>query len=435
MAENSPGLVEIKPSGRGESRRGFLKNAARGIAAGSLGALVNPKDSKPEQDVFLKRGYQLVFESGVHAFRPEQHEEVRRRFEAGDLSAHLWPPQVAERMGKYKPDLIALDSLPYAYELPNARWWQWLPGSPMEMTGRNQALLLAGDPLYHTNLEHIGKEEGFGKEVRKKELEELYRLIILSITEGLGSLIVGSALTGVALRETHKIRKDRGEQDSRAKELLSRREFLQRSTGIVGGALLLATLGRAAPVLQSYLTDPQFTDLLNTITELTRPIIARSDWWLDGRTAFTIAKTRDAMKKLNLPYGSKASLVFGYPHAYEANPLLRDKAYRTEVMRKFAQHLINTVIEVNRRIPVWNFTEKEKPHAEDIIRNEVLDFLSWDMVYEVSEPHLEPGGDPKKAVLAAIKEYPGSLEDQFESDEVKEALAPLRSSYKKGADR
>jgi hypothetical protein len=259
----------------------------------------------------------------------------------------------------------------------------------------------------------------WGHEARKTELNELYRLVQLSLLEGFGSLGVGAAAVGAGLYQHHRQAIEKLVDPDNA-DSISRRDFLKKSSLLVGGGLLAVTAGRAAPLIQSFMTESQYTDMLNYITEITRPIVARSDWWLDGRTAFTIAKTRDAMRKLKLPEGSTASLVFGYPHAYEASPLMRDESYRAEVMRKFAVKMIDCLIKANERFPIRDWSEEEKPKLNQMLRDDVLAFLCGGAVETVSEPKLVPGKTPQQAAVDAFTDR-----RYFISEEVRRAFKPL----------
>lgn len=82
--------------------------------------------------------YQIHFEPGIHVFpladkvlKHPTPEELLGRFDAGDLTAHAWNPQVAKRMRQYTPLAIGLDSISGSNVIPadDPRFWLWLPGS------------------------------------------------------------------------------------------------------------------------------------------------------------------------------------------------------------------------------------------------------------------------------------------------------------------
>jgi len=114
--------------------------------------------------------YSIHFEPGVHPFPLTDmlfglptSKEIRDRFKAGDLTAHAWNSQVAERMRTYKPLVLGLDSVSGSF------WgrklsWPWLPGSPKEMGGRESIYVVGGNVLHQDFLfSEEGNKIGWGK--------------------------------------------------------------------------------------------------------------------------------------------------------------------------------------------------------------------------------------------------------------------------------
>lgn len=426
----------LTPGRKTVSRRSIV-----GMIAGA--GLLAASDTRPSQSPGTD--HDITFESGVHAFQfgpysllgvdigqqDYLYKEVDKRFKEGDLSAHLWPKEVTQRLRQYQPHLVSLDSLSLM-DSPTQHWWKWLPGSPREMTGRDSVLILAGDPLYATSWYDVGTDQKlFSKEVRKSELAELYKLVALSFAEGITTPILGASLLGKAASEYLKKRQVRSSPGLDKAQEISRRQFLGTSAkAALGTGLLAVSAGRAAPVIQSYSTNSELTPLLNTLTELTRPVIARSGWWLDGRTAFDIAKTNDGMGLLKesdvIPNDAKASLVFGFPHTFESGPLLRDKQYRANVMREFAKHMIETIIKVDEIVPIEEWREDDLPRKREIIHNGIIALLCQASIWTVTEPEIRPGITPQQAAVNAFNSFSQTIGPKFMvSPEVREALRPL----------
>lgn len=249
--------------------------------------------------------YNIHLEPGIHSFPGSdllgvpREKEILKRFRAGDLTAHAWNPQVAKRMKQYSPLVLGLDSVPGTAS--NYSDWTWLPGSPQEMSGRDSMFLLGGDMLHQQFVD----SETFNKLGWSKVTDYVKK----SASEGVTNLLVAS-LSIAALKKF--------------REPLSRRQFLLAA---FGGGTAAMFLGKFSPIIQSYSPSSRSEGISQKVTNLTKPWFSKSKW-LDGRTALIIAKTLEAMKLLNLPEDTHASIVMGYPHAYEADQLLTSFALK-----------------------------------------------------------------------------------------------------------
>lgn len=374
--------------------------------------------SEPVKPTEVAAGkYIIRFEPGVHPFpltdvlfKLPGAKVIRQRFEAGDLTAHAWNPEVAQRMKQYSPQVLGLDSVPGGL-WSKALNWPWLPGSPKEMSGRESMYVVGGDMLHQDFLyNEEGNKIGWGRvaEYTAKTL----------VVEGIGGhILLPTGLILLASRIS-------GKSPDNTVENPARRAFLKK-TGIGLGALSVATfLGKLAPAAESYATTSE--NLAQKVNQIIRPMTKST--WLDGRTALVIAKTSDAMNELGLPKDAQGSVVMGFPHAYEAGSLLTDKKIRAEAIRKYAQEYCDDIYPAIGD-ETWDYVKEglqdkssEKEKRALLMDYVLLDFLST-KIYEVKEPDSYHTDTPDATAQNLIREV-----NWFMSPEVMEAIAPLANT-------
>ncbi|MBI3069688.1 MAG: hypothetical protein HYY87_00085 [Candidatus Levybacteria bacterium] len=404
--------------------------------------------------------HQIHFEPGVHTFpfvdvvlRHPTAQELYDRFAAGDLTAHAWNPEVSQRMSKYGPSVIGLDSVSGSREdVPVRLFWLWLPGSPKEMTGRNEVYIVGGDLLHSQIIDPPRSTEDTISNEWYNELNKIGWGKVEEYAGGLGTELIGGhiALPIFTLLARRLLANKKREEDRGVKSP-SRRLFLKRAAVTVGGLSLATFLGRLAPLAQSYSPTPKTEKVMQKVTDIAKPFTRST--WLDGRTALVIAKTIEAMDKLGLPQGSQGSVVMGFPHGYEAGNLLTDKQARMKAIRQYAQEFFNSIYPTIPQDFVWEavaLAEMEKAgdklasdNAEDFFervrikgieiqnnRSErwkrqcfmdiILPYFTATIVYRVKEPKSYHVDDP----VGTVKEL-ASVVKRFPSQEVKEAVSPL----------
>lgn len=337
----------------------------------------------------------------------DKEDEVRERFLKGDLTVHMWNPEVAKRMREYQPDVLGLDSLPAGFEggAVGGIWWPWLPAGPKEMNGKDRIYVVGGDVL-HQSLLVEGEHEGFREDLGKAGWGKVEEYAKVAGAEFFGTGLL--ALVGLVAQAKF---------DGR----LGRRTFLGKGLKAIGAAALAVTLGRMAPLVHSYSSMAQFSEFLQQITEVTKFRVA-SSVWLDGRTALLIAKTEDAMNALSLPAGAKASVVMGFPHAYEASPLLADKEKRAQKMREYALELERDLFPAIVR---QGWVDSDDQEDREYIRNVILGIMSLSDIYEVQDPGVDKTDKPFEVIQNSVK-----LIKHYKSPEVVEALVPLGDPLK-----
>lgn len=345
--------------------------------------------------------YRIHFEPGVHSFFESQHRDISKRYYAGDSSARHWNPQVAQRMRGYSPYIVGMDSYASSIDQDEGFFdWPWLPGTPLEMSGRDSIYTVSGDLLHWQLAPPNSGNEPFTQYLREIGSDKLKSYVIKSTLEGLATLSL-TVLAAAALL--------------RSKERFSRRNLFRIGLGAATASLFGVNVGRMAPVAQSFSTNSSLESLFQIITDITKPRFNESRW-LDGRTALVIAKTIESMNVLDLPQGSNGSVVMGYPHAYEARKLLEDKGARMQTIRGYAEDLIADVFPIVKKVGWAEDNEEDRQYVTDV----TLTFLSLTDIILVKESSFEEWttyGDPHAPSTERIK--------RFKSVEVKEAVKDL----------
>ncbi len=416
---------------------------------------VTSEPAKPKE--FIVGKYNIHFEPGVHPFpyadivlRHPTTRQLRERFDAGDLTAHAWNPQVAERMRQYQPYVIGLDSVTGAYKAPADRdSWIWLPGSPKAMTSRDNVYIVGGDLLHFQLMGPTFFGDSFQKQLGGQGWEN-----VIQYAKGtLGLELVGEHVVLPAsmflLYRTFSSNKNKGDEVRDP----ARREFLKKVAAGIGTLAVLSFFGKLAPIARSYSPTPAVEDLGRRITDIIKPITRST--WLEGRTALVISKTIESMGKLDLPQGANGSVVMGFPHDYEAGRLLTDKQARMEAIRNYAQEFFEFVYP-NYPSYLWGYTaleeagrsisaffkdfdgnwkeidatlatlgaEFEKNKSEEWKRSYIMDtilpFFLATTIYKVREPESYQVTNPKEAIKGLME-----VSNFFKSEEVKEAVSVL----------
>lgn len=365
----------------------------------------------------IQNNYHIHFEPGVHAFpmadilfHQPTHEQVRDRFRNGDLTVHEWNPEVARRMRQYSPQILGLDSIQGDYS--TSLYWPWLPGSPEDMSGREEIYLVGGDLLHFQLLgPAFSNEDDETKSWRGVLNDRGWDRVREYAVKTLGVEAIGGHLLlpiSLLLLSRFVERRDR----------MSRRAFLR----LFGGAAIALSLGslikKLGPIFNSYSPTPLEENPPKNIAGLTKPFT--DSVWLDGRTALVIAKTMEAMKVLDLPDGAHGSVVMGFPHAYQAGELLSSKTARQEAIRKYAEQFFEdiypTIPDSLFDLEYEDGTLKDKNDEEEkrkLMMDSLLPFFTSTIIYNIKQPESDQTDNYSEFVKT------------FVCPEVREAVLPL----------
>lgn len=347
--------------------------------------------------------HKIYFEPGWHSWFLNQYEEVDRRHVRGDTQAHHWNPSVAKRMRKYSPYVLGLDSLfpTQSEDDPIKLSWEWMPGSPKQMTGRNSIYVVAGDVL-HQDTAETGDSPLWG-DFYSLGWKKVWQVGKEVSVEGLVPILASVGILSWIVARNPTI---------------TRRSFLKGGIRGLAGLAGLFGLGKLAPAFHSDSENHALSPVYQYLTELGKPRIVSSTW-LDGRAALLIAKTAGAFDRLDLPSDATASVVMGWPHAYEGYNLLNSVELRTQVIRRYAQEFYQDVFPIVQRIYEMEDNTENRQNIRNVVayffaRSEISNFYQLEdldtiwgslRVARYIEPEIEnvlsDFGDPKELFMIA----------------------------------
>jgi hypothetical protein len=290
----------------------------------------------------------ITIEPGNHPTRSEEQMDVLRAVEHGELDTHMWNGAVRQRIGAYRPSMMAVDSI--CPRINNkidasdkAKLWAMLPGRPSELNGTEEILVIAGDNTYG------GPEANTG-------LSRFLRTATF-----LGSMYAGSAIAKSTYDSLKKeppkpstpqmqiydqeiVEASEQQQKTELDRLLSKQMTRRTMLGISAAGIAVAANFAAALAAESPFGFG--TDAAAEIEEKYSKvdpdhIVNLGDGYdyVDGRTALLIAKLKDMLdfKKFDNP----GSLVIGSAHLSKAEDLVNSADLRDEYIRRHTKLLID----------------------------------------------------------------------------------------------
>lgn len=314
----------------------------------------------------MSERYKIYFEPGIHPIDEGYSDSIKTSFARGDLNASFWNPEVAKRLRTYQPHILGLDSVGANRE---SRFREldlvWLPGSPQQIAGRGSIFAVVGDVHYSGILRGFRADYPLKFELDEAENESRND----SIRRGLAEMLIATPVIGALLLISSL--------DSRT--TISRRKFLRSGSLTLGGIMLGLTAGRTSPLIQTFSDESDWNDLLQTITDLTKPFFTQSNW-LDGRTALVVAKTKEAMDILDLPDGAKGVVLMGFPHSFRAKALVNNIEIRRGLMFGYAEEMLQTFDKIIDRVGMRNSFPYNDTH------DALLTFYCRMDIFNVREP-------------------------------------------------
>jgi hypothetical protein len=268
-------------------------------------------------------GPHVVFEPGIHPLGSGWDNKMFS-VEDGNLRPHVWNEAVRSRMRRYRPGLVAIDSLlpmevdadgSISYDT-EANIWVDLPGTPRQLNGTDEILVLAGDNTYGSSDPNTGEDLAI-------------RSANICLDFGIAQL--GAATLAATAHEAEVRTSKELWPNLLLEQRISRRELF----GLAAAAALIFCV--ASPTISAESSRHTPEHLLNEVDDVyTHSSIERlidHDHLFDyvlGRTALLIAKVNDAAANTNLtvPQPLTASVVMGSAHEYESARLIADPKYR-----------------------------------------------------------------------------------------------------------
>jgi hypothetical protein len=273
----------------------------------------------------------VYFEPGMHPLFTSTVTAQTAQVQQGDFNVHAWNSAVRERMRTYKPGLLAIDSLdPLDVGAhgdldtqSKAQVWYAMPGTPSQINGTDEVLVVAGDNTYNTP--------------HGNSLEDMaLRYANMAMWGVVGA--AGTALISSLMRKGS--RPQHGDPDSSAVQEdgssvvdMTRRRFLFSSLG----AALVFGQHSIAPFSPWRSPEPIAAKVDDVAETMSLEHIVDPDHqyeYLVGRTALLIAKIHDAAAVSGVAKPETVgSVVMGDSHMFESNDLLSDPSLRAKSIR------------------------------------------------------------------------------------------------------
>lgn len=335
----------------------------------------------------------IRFEPGLHGSLADSEE----------ANFELWNSEVATRLEKYKPEVIAIDGVmasPDRSFRPDLELKR-LPCLPGEINPENpEFFFIRGDPGSFPVLAILASSQNSAEtyeilcRLREKLSFDYKKWFMI---ESLGPPSAGGFLLSNAMMK---------------KEWLSRRKFLKSVIGMgcwftvsisLFGSRLAIVIGAAGSETE------QSRENFQKLATILRPRLKEHSWWVDGRTALLAAKTEEAIDILGKPKGTNAAIVMGPGHTFEGQRLLENKEARKEVIRRFAE---KTILICDDVLSEYGFGG-DRPAAHQAMLKEIsLTDILW-------------VGDVRKGMSKPALEKRVRLIESFMSPQVEEAIKGL----------
>lgn len=386
----------------------------------------------------------LRFEPAIHSGGQEAWKVIKDKFLKGDVTAHEFNPEVAVRMRKYAPEIIALDgSMPdfLTFKLQDPTVinkvkglrWVHLPARPLDINPKGEVYSITGDPVgfFYWGIEklNLSHQKDTNDQLDqnymlntlydklknlqdKYEKDETKNFLYNEVKAELYQYLIGVGITGATLLHA---------APSIYHKKISRRKFLGYSAGVTVGLGLAATsfptrgfspIREKAKDIAYSTTDEKTKDLFQTVAGIFKPRFNQRDF-LDARTALLISKTQDAIDYMGKPSDTPAAVVMGAEHIYEADTFLNDPKARARIINTFVSRLVPLFDEV-----VSKFPKLSKKDA----RNALLDYIAQVDIIKIKDP----GGPAQNPNLPNLVDQLVTLIDSFQSPQVEAAIAQFR---------
>lgn len=306
------------------------------------------------------------FEPVTHVSNKLIAFELAKKLMAGDFDATIWTSSevLRERVAKYKPEIVAADSVSCFDdfgELTNAYNFLALPNRPSKLNDKRKVFFVRGDLTADIPMLSKGVYGDAMQSIGETALPLLEQSAYMPLFYGiLAGSIVGAEAT--------------------VKRGLTRREFLRRGAIIGAGMVVLSFPGimtipdiNKQSALAKTMADKEFW---LKVQETIRPRVFQNTS-VDARTSAVLFKHRDAIDKLGLGESIPGALLFGAHHANEQGRILGSESIANRFIQDHASNMLEALREIGAKTPNFNLPVAQKT---------LVDFFESYDVLEISEP-------------------------------------------------
>jgi hypothetical protein len=368
----------------------------------------------------------IRFEAGNHPVTERKYEDIDTRLHNGDLRAHIWNPEVSQRVRESPQDVITIDGL-----VPLVDWsgksgpqdlaytrkltiWRNLPDRPKELKDEGKVLVVVGDisPSFSGNLSqgydkaddqvNIGSIESYMNYLLQQEAESSIPRLLNEA--GVFAATPVAYLLAMSLHRTFQGR-------------MTRRDLL-KTIGKGIAAIGLTSTGRIASIrIPEYKIGNSQNrnehDFWQGVNRVTGKYFFGSEW-TKARTAILAAKSEDALIHIGKSDGT-ASLIMGSAHAADAMRTIYDRDHRNEAINQYASNLLKVVdlaFEGNSSLP--------KSLVNSVKKNLLHVIAQVDLIKVTDSSDSDHVQDMRSFIENNVK-----FQETFQSPQVEEALGGL----------
>lgn len=356
----------------------------------------------------------------MHPLDGADYEKIAKKTLQGHTNSHIWNGMVRRRIHSYRPEIIAIDGLEPVgidegggVDLKQKTWvWNLMPGSPSQLNGKDEILVLAGDNTYG---------ETDPNKTLASEVRILSYIATIGVTAGLAKLAHDYLVKHRTVPPQPEVYDwDQAEEQEKLAEAaeyarMSRRRFLGLAAGSV--AFLSLNSNQMAAVAPWEFSKNAAVDTYNIANTVSLDRIANVDHiydYMEGRTALLAAKTKEMLNSLGIKDRQQGgAIVMGNAHSFEADNILSSYHKRQTCIRRLTELML-----AKAQTDTKEFTGKWTPKTR---RQWVIDNQAAIQIYSVKEPDKKRfKADPKKEINRIVK-----LEDTLTSYAVKDAIEGL----------
>lgn len=346
----------------------------------------------------------ITLQFGFHG-SPKEMIDRYALFDQGNLDVCGWPDEgIRSRLIEEQPQALAVDGIsPDSESFIHRRYYEWvkLPLRPDLLNSEGKVNVIGGDiasllfalDLANVSYDVIESTEEKYMNTLNSDLVKLQDNADIPLTSGIGyaATTIGAMMEGEKKNDT------------------SRRAFLRRTgKGInaVGKAAVGVGIGGiitrfGALYSNRLIKDQKVYNPFLSIAEKLGPKIAGTTWWVNGRTALLIAKSKDADL-------GKTAVVMGGAHMFNSLELLHNKDARLEAIRTMRDNMHILIKDLQRDIPEIKDLDLVERFDNYLPRYDVLTFV-------------DPGDKPVKPQDLEKEGYITRV-GSFVSKEVQEAI-------------
>lgn len=399
-----------------------------------------PVQSSPDKISKTDEYPKLQYEPGIHSAGGQKEiNKLYESFFSGNLNAHFWNPQIAERIMTYQPKVLTIDSqVPLLTDNSSLeitaedkyRFWMLMPARPTKINATGEIYTVSGDftytensNLFPSNLEKVLQKNWNGdslllnEDMVRLENDEYIRSFLIDTVNAKGpvgaSLLINSVLLLAGYldqRRANQLSPDKVIKRYEETATFSRRRFLAAA----GYFLLGLGVSRiSSPYFAAISSRTDTEKFFTEISSIMRPRLLL-DGWANARTAILISKLEDAIDYLHFPKNIPGSVIMGNGHIFDADQLMESIQLRDKVTNDFCVHLLNIIDAI--------LVHLNAGHLGKMMHNQVLDYITKVDIIKITDP----GGPDVNPAIANLVGKSVTPVAEFQSTKVESAIGKLR---------